>query len=150
MRHRPACAPVRPLVLASLLAPLLLAGCADDHAHHAGDGHGDGPIPPSLLVGVENKGSRDVQVKVRVLDANDTEVWTSEFVARAGALPEKQTELPGLQRYTVVVEYAVEGAAGGDRATLDPSACAGLHHITFVVDATEAVRNVDLHRECHE
>lgn len=141
---------MRPLVLVPLLAFLPLAGCAESHADHVDEVHGDEPIPLSLLVGVENKGSRDVQVKARLLDANGTDVWTSEFVARAGALPEKRTPLPAPGVYTVVVEYAVEGATGGDRATLDTAQCSGLSHLTFVVEAADAISNVDIHRECHE
>jgi hypothetical protein len=143
-------------LLAILLAAPLLAGCAaDTHLHDEGMDHGaGGGIPPSVLVGVENKGSRDLAVRVVLTAPNGTVVWEENFTAGAGNLPEKRHELGGEGIFTLDVAYSVgvgdRTATSADRALIDTGECAGLTHLTFVVRGSDAIEKEDVHRECHE
>lgn len=142
-------------ILVLLLAAPLLAGCADDgHGHGMGHGAPGEDIPPSVLVGVENKGTRDLAVRVVLTAPNGTVEWEVDFTAGAGNLPEKHRELAGEGIYTLDVAYSwTDGdrtATSADRALVDTAECPGLTHLTFVVRGTDAIEKEDVHRECHD
>lgn len=143
-------------LLAILLAFAPLAGCAvESHGHDEGMDHGSGDIPPSVLVGVENKGTRDLAVQVVLTAPNGTVVWQENFTAGAGNLPEKHHDLGGTGIFTLDVAYSwTDGdrtATSADRARVDTDECAGLTHLTFIVRALDdAIEKDDVHRECHD
>lgn len=148
--------PLRPLTL--LLAALLVAGCADDHAHgdggHHGAGGGAAAEGPILIVGVDNKGAHALSVEIVLTHPNGTTVWTERFDVPAGYHPEKTHPLDGTGLFTLDVSYSwtVDGrtADASDRAVLDTAECGGIHHLTFTVKGSDAIEKEDLHRECHE
>lgn len=144
-------------LLLLLTLSTLLAGCAghEDHDHDLPAGlEGVSTSEPSLLVGVENKGSRDFGVDLNVTAPNGTVVWTQSFVAGASANPERFTPLNGTGVFTIRVRYSYAGDAGPveatDSATVDTAECGGINHLTFLVDGTDGFQMIDLHRECHE
>lgn len=138
-----------------LLAALVLAaGCVGDHVHVGDDHHlGGGDVPPSVLVGVDNKGSRDLAVQVVLTAPNGTVEWSENFTAGAGNLPEKQHDLAGMGIYTLDVTYSWRAgdrvASGSDRVQVDTGTCPGLSHFTFTVDGTDGIEKGDVHTECH-
>lgn len=141
----------RPPFLA-LLTALLLAGCAShghEDGHHGGDGR---PIERSVLVGVENKGERELAANVTLADANGTLLWSVDFPVAPSALPEKHHTLNATGVFTVALAWtwSEAGATKGGRetATVDTTDCTGLSHLTFVIARDGSFE--ELHRECHE
>ena len=142
-------------LFALLLLVPLVAGCADGHDHADGGHGGASASEPTLLVGVDNQGSRDLAVRVTLTAPNGTLVWDENFTAGAGALPEKVRALGGEGIFTLDLVYSWSApngqtAEGSDRALVDTAECGGITHLTFVVDTTDGIEKKDTHRECHE
>lgn len=137
-----------------MLASLLLAGCAGEHAHD--DGHHGGPgagtMESGVIVGVENKGERQYTATANVTDANGTLLWTETFTVGPNANPEKHHALNATGPFTLIVTWTWtdndEPRHNGGREEIDPARCGGLSHITFIVATDGSLDGT--HEECHE